>query len=92
MLIVTLPTVNDTGPADFDQKTRAILEGERAAQAALPQITARLAALQDARQAKAQQTAETLAAQQREAERKARCAQQQGWAKTLTRDADCRAD
>ena len=26
----------------------------------------------------------------REAERKARCAQQQGWTKSLTRDADCR--
>ena len=90
--IVIRPKVNDIGPADFEQKNRAILEGERAAQAALPQIKARLAALQDARQAKAQQTAETLAAQQREAERKARCAQQQGWAKTLTRDADCRAD
>ena len=84
------PKVNDIGAADFEQKNRAILEGERAAQAALPQIKAKLAALQSTRQAKAQHAAEALAAQQREAERKARCAQQQGWTKSLTRDADCR--
>ena len=88
--IVIRPKVNDIGPADFAAKNRAILEGERAAQAALPQIKAKLAALQSTRQAKAQHAAEALAAQQREAERKARCAQQQGWTKSLTRDADCR--
>ena len=88
--IVIRPKVNDIGAADFEQKNRAILEGERAAQAALPQIKAKLAALQSTRQAKAQHAAEALAAQQREAERKARCAQQQGWTKSLTRDADCR--
>ena len=88
--IVIRPKVSDIGAADFEQKNRAILEGERAAQAALPQIKAKLAALQSTRQAKAQHTAEALAAQQREAERKARCAQQQGWTKSLTRDADCR--
>ncbi len=88
--IVIRPKVSDIGAADFEQKNRAILEGERAAQAALPQIKAKLAALQSTRQAKAQHAAEALAAQQREAERKARCAQQQGWTKSLTRDADCR--
>ncbi len=90
--IVIRPRVNDIGPADFEQKNRAILEGERAAQAALPQIKAKLAALQAARQAKAQQAADAEAARRREAERKARCAQQAGWTKTLTRDADCRVD
>ena len=88
--IVIRPKISDIGAADFEQMNRAILEGERAAQAALPQIKAKLAALQSTRQAKAQHTAEALAAQQREAERKARCAQQQGWTKSLTRDADCR--
>ena len=88
--IVIRPKVNDIGPADFEQKNRAILEGERAAQAALPQIKAKIVALQSARTAKARQAADAEAARQREAERKARCAQQQGWAKTLTRDADCR--
>ena len=89
---VIRPKVGDIGATAFDQKNRAILEGERAAQAALPQLKAKLAALQDARQAKAQQSAEARAAQEREAARKARCAQQEGWTKTLTRDADCRAD
>ena len=88
--IVIRPRVSDIGAAEFEQKDRAILEGERAAQAALPQIKAKLAQLQASRTAKARQSAEAEAARQREAERKARCAQQQGWAKTLTRDPDCR--
>ena len=88
--IVIRPKVNDIGPADFEQKNRAILEGERAAQAALSQIKAKIAALQAARTAKARQAADTEAARQREAERKARCAKQQGWMDKLTRDPDCR--
>ena len=88
--IVIRPRVSDIGAAEFEQKDRAILEGERAAQAALPQIKAKLAQLQASRTAKARQSAEAEAARQREAERKARCAQQQGWTKTLTRDPDCR--
>ena len=88
--IVIRPKVNDIGPADFEQKNRAILEGERAAQAALPQIKAKIAALQAARTAKARQAADADAARQREAERKARCAKQQGWMDVLTRDPDCR--
>lgn len=90
--IVIRPKVNDIGAADFEQKNRAILEGERAAQAALPQIRAKIAALQAARLAKAQQAADAEAARQREAERKARCAQQQGWLDKLRRDPDCRDD
>ena len=88
--IVIRPKVNDIGAAEFARKDRAILEGERAAQAALPQIRAKIAALQAQRMARARQAADAEAARQREAERKARCARQQGWAKTLTRDADCR--
>ena len=72
--IVIRPKVNDIGAADFAQRNRAILEGERAAQAALPQIRARLAAMRDARLAQARQAAEAEAARQREAERKTRCA------------------
>ncbi|PNS08691.1 putative esterase of the alpha-beta hydrolase superfamily [Lysobacter silvestris] len=86
--IVIRPKVNDIGAADFEQKNRAILEGERAAQSALPQIRAKLAALQNARQAKAQQAVDA----QREAERKVRCAQQKGWMDKLRRDPDCRTD
>ena len=88
--IVIRPKVNDIGPADFAAKNRAILEGERAAQAALPQIKAKIAALQAARIAKARQAADGEATRQREAERKARCAQQQGWMDTLRRDEDCK--
>ena len=88
--IVIRPEVNDIGAADFAQKNRAILEGERAAQAALPQIKARLAALQAQRTAAARQAADAEAARQREAERRQRCARQQGWLDTLKRDPDCR--
>ena len=90
--VVIRPRVNDIGAVDFAQKNRAILEGERAAQAMLPQIKAKLAQLQAQRQAQAQQAANTKAAQAREAERTARCAQQTGWLDKLRRDADCRAD
>ena len=49
--VVIRPRVNDIGPADFEQRNTAILEGERAALAALPTIRARLAQLQQKRQA-----------------------------------------
>ena len=90
--IVIRPAVNDIGAADFDQRNRAILEGERAAQAALPQIRAKLAALQVQRLAQARQAAASKAARAREAERQARCAQQTGWLDKWRRDADCRAN
>ncbi len=47
--VVIRPKVNDIGPADFERKGAAILEGERAALAALPQIRARIAQVQQAR-------------------------------------------
>ena len=47
--VVIRPKVNDIGPAAFEQKSAAILEGERAAVAALPQIRAGLARLRAAR-------------------------------------------
>lgn len=46
---VIRPAVLDIGATDFEAKNRAILEGERAALAALPKIRADLAALQQAR-------------------------------------------
>jgi NTE family protein len=88
--IVIRPKVNDIGPVDFELKNRAILEGERAALAALPQIKAKLAQLQAQRMAKATQAAEAEAARQAEAERVARCAKQQGWLDLLSREPDCR--
>lgn len=42
--IVIRPKVGQIGPTDFDQKNVAILEGERAALAAMPAIKAKLAA------------------------------------------------
>ena len=47
--VVIRPKVNDIGAADFDQRNNAILEGEKAALAALPQIRARLKEMQRAR-------------------------------------------
>ncbi len=88
--IVIRPKVNDIGAADFAQKNRAILEGERAVQAALPQIRAKIAALQAARTAQSRRAADAEAARQREAERQARCAKQQGLLDRLKRDPDCR--
>ena len=88
--IVIRPQVKDIGPADFEQKNRAILEGERAALAALPLIKAKLSKLQASRTAYARNAADTEAARQREAERKSRCAKQQGWRDALRRDPDCK--
>ncbi|TBR35846.1 MULTISPECIES: patatin-like phospholipase family protein [Dyella] len=47
--IVIRPRVNQIGAADFQAKNQAILEGERAAMAVMPQIKAKLAALEAAR-------------------------------------------
>jgi NTE family protein len=46
--VVIRPQVNDIGAADFTQKERAIMEGEKAALAAMPLIRARLAAARQA--------------------------------------------
>lgn len=51
--IVIRPRVSQIGSADFEQKNQAILEGERATQAAMPAIKAKLAAVQAARQSSA---------------------------------------
>ena len=48
--IVIRPKVSQIGAADFEQKNQAILEGERAALAAMPIIKAKIAALQASRQ------------------------------------------
>ena len=48
--VVIRPQVNEIGPASFEQRHAAILEGERAALDALPRIRARIAAAGQARQ------------------------------------------
>lgn len=75
--MVIRPKVNDIGAADFEQRSHAIMQGERAALAALPQIRAELSALRKQRidAALARQRA---AAEQRAAE-VARCREALGW-------------
>jgi len=48
--IVIRPKVNQIGATDFEQRDQAIIEGERAALAAMPAIKAKIAAVQAARQ------------------------------------------
>lgn len=55
--IIVRPQVLDIGPADFTQRAAAILEGEKAALAVMPQIRERIAQLQ-AERARAAQLAQ----------------------------------
>jgi NTE family protein len=57
--VVIRPDLTGIGPTDFAQKDQAILEGEKAALAAIPAIRTRLAAMAAARQAAAVATATT---------------------------------
>lgn len=62
--VVIRPKVNDIGAADFEQRNRAILEGEKAALAAIPQIRAKLAQLRASRErAEAERLARARAAE-----------------------------
>jgi NTE family protein len=61
--VVIRPGVNGIGPADFEQRNDAILEGERAALAAMPQIRAQLAKLRAERIAAATPVEPTRLAQ-----------------------------
>ena len=49
--VIIRPKVNDIGPVDFEQRARAIVEGEKAALAALPQIRLKLEQMRQARAA-----------------------------------------
>lgn len=62
--ITVRPKVLDMGAADFTQRAQAILEGEKAALAVMPQIRAKVAQLQAERSQAAQQ-AQQRAAQER---------------------------
>lgn len=92
---VIRPAVLDIGATDFEQKNRAILEGERAALAALPQIKAQLAKLQQARvdaaQADARRRAAEAAAAAAQAAEKARaeCEAARGRIGRLVGRGDC---
>lgn len=60
--VVIRPRVLDIGPVDFSQRSSAIIEGEKAALAAMPQIRERIAQLQSER-AQAARVAQQQAAQ-----------------------------
>jgi NTE family protein len=47
--VVIRPSVNEIGPADFEQRNNAIMEGERATLSMIPQIRQKLAQMQRAR-------------------------------------------
>lgn len=75
--VVIRPQVNDIGAADFAQRNHAILQGERAALAALPRIRAKLAGMKQARVDAAVAKARDAAAANARAV--AQCRQAQGW-------------
>ncbi|WP_147654115.1 patatin-like phospholipase family protein [Vulcaniibacterium gelatinicum] len=89
--VVIRPQVNDIGPADFEQKNRAILEGERAALAALPQIRQTLAQVRQARREALQAQARAKAAQAAAQARAACQAQQSRLGRLLGRAPKCEA-
>ena len=75
--IIVRPKVLDMGSTDFSQRAQAIIEGEKAALAAMPQIRARVAQLQ-AERAEAAQAAQLAQKQaQKQAQQQAAAAQYQ---------------
>jgi len=92
--VVIRPKVNDIGAADFNQRNAAILEGERAAMAAMPQIRTKVAQLQqqrgDAVRAAEQQAAQQ-AARTAEAERQACLDKRSRWARMRGDESGCPA-
>lgn len=65
--VVIRPQVLDIGAVDFNQRASAILEGEKAALAAMPQIRQRIAQLQAERNQAAHTAQQQAAAAQRQA-------------------------
>lgn len=68
--IIIRPKVLDMGSTDFSQRAQAIIEGEKAALAAMPQIRARVAQLQAER-------VQTVHLAQQQAQKQAAAAQHQ---------------
>ncbi|MDI9238106.1 patatin-like phospholipase family protein [Lysobacter sp. LF1] len=90
--VVIRPMVNEIGPADFEQRNNAIMEGERAALAAMPQIRAKVAQWQQARvnEMVAARRAADLAAEQDKL--RAQCSESdKKWMSKLRRDPACAA-
>jgi NTE family protein len=85
--VVIRPKVLDIGSADFNQRNAAIMEGEKAAMAAMPQIRSKIAQLQ-AQRANAARAADQEA---RDAAQRACMAQRSRVDKLMHRDGDCSA-
>ncbi|KRG79302.1 Patatin [Stenotrophomonas ginsengisoli] len=65
--VIIRPNVLDIGAADFAQRGRAIVEGEKAAQAAMPQIRAAVARVRAQKQQAANSAARAQLSQQQQA-------------------------
>ncbi|WP_176141455.1 patatin-like phospholipase family protein, partial [Xanthomonas citri] len=86
--VVVRPKVNDIGSADFNQRGAAILEGERAAMAVMPQIRAKIAQLQAARSSATRTAADQAKAARQQAYE--RCLEQRSrWEKLRGKDEAC---
>ncbi|WP_028919249.1 patatin-like phospholipase family protein [Pseudoxanthomonas suwonensis] len=83
--VVIRPDVLDYGSADFTRRNQAILEGEKAALAALPQIRAAL------EKAKAQKLAQA-AAQRQAAQATPPCEEGSRWNPLKRKGGDCKAE
>ena len=75
--IIIRPKVLDMGSTDFSQRAQAIIEGEKAALAAMPQIRARVAQLQTERAQVAQAAQRAQKQAQKQAQQQAAAAQHQ---------------
>jgi len=84
--IVIRPTMAGIGAADFEQRERAILEGERAAMAAMPRIKAAIARLRNDRA-----KAAADAAAERAKARAPKCVERGAWLGVIDREPDCSA-
>ncbi len=88
--IVIRPQVLDIGAADFEQRHNAILQGEKAALAAMPQIRARVAQLQKQRTDAANAAAAAQARSAEAARLKAQCEEaSKRWMSKLRSDPAC---
>ena len=90
--VVIRPSVNEIGPADFEQRNNAIMEGERAALAAMPQIRAKVALWQKTRQDEATAARQAADAKAEQAKLRAFCEEEdRKWMSKLRRDPQCKA-
>lgn len=90
--VVIRPNVLDYGSADFTRRNQAILEGEKAALAALPQIRAALEKAQARRLAQAREMQAQAAAQRQAAQAVPPCEEGSRWNPLKRKGGDCKAE